>query len=238
MMESDASLLGWGTVCEGIRTGGLWSPVERLSHINCLEVTAAMFAVQAFSQDKDSSHIHLRLDNQTAVSYVNHMGGTQSHQLSTLATQLWEWCLKRGMTLSAEYLPGMENYVADFESRTIQSSAEWQLRKDIFLILMREVHQCDVDLFATRLNHQLPQFVSWRQGPFALGTDAMRIPWIGWRGYAFPPFVLISRILRKVREEKSMILLIAPVWESQPWYPALLSMLLYTRCCCQPTVTF
>jgi len=119
----------------------------------------------------------------------------------------------------------MENCAADFESRTIQSSAEWQLRKNIFLILMREVHQCDVDLFATRLNHQLPQFVSWRQGPFALGTDAMRIPWIGWRGYAFPPFVLISRILRKVREEKSMILLIAPVWESQPWYPALLSML-------------
>ena len=90
---------------------------------------------------------------------------------------------------------------------------------------MREVHQCNVDLFATRLNHQLPQFVSWRPDPFALGTDAMRIPRIGWRGYAFPPFVLISRILRKVREEKSMILLIAPVWESQPWYPALLFML-------------
>ena len=106
------------------------------------------------------------------------------------------------MTLSAEYLPGMENCVADFESSTIQSSAEWQLRKDIFLILMREVHQCNVDLFATRLNHQLPQFVSWRPDPFALGTDAMRIPRIGWRGYAFPPFVLISRILRKVREEK------------------------------------
>jgi len=76
MMESDASLLGWGTVCEGIRTGGLWSPVERLSHINCLELTAVVFAVRAFSQDKDSSHI---LDNQTAVSYINHMGGTRSH---------------------------------------------------------------------------------------------------------------------------------------------------------------
>jgi len=224
-MESDASLLGWGAVCEGVRTGGLWSPAERLSHINCLELTAAMFAVKALSQDKDSTHIHLRLDNQTAVSYINHMGGTRSYQLNNLATQLWGWCLERGITLSAEHLPGVDNCVADFESRVIQSSAEWQLRKDIFLNLMREAHQCNVDLFATRLNHQLPQYVSWRPDPFALGTDAMQIPWTGWKGYAFPPFVLISKILRKVREEKTLILLIAPVWESQAWYPTLLSML-------------
>ena len=74
MMESDASQLGWGAVCEGVRTGGLWSPVERLAHINCLELTAAMFAVKAFSKDKDGSHIQLKLDNRTAVAYVNHMG--------------------------------------------------------------------------------------------------------------------------------------------------------------------
>ena len=152
------------------------------------------------------------------------MGGTRSHQLNDLATQLWVWCLERGITLSAEHLPGVENCVADFESRTVQSSAEWQLRKDIFLNLMR-AHQCNVDLFATRLNHQLPQYVSWRPDPFALGTDAMQIPWTRLKGYAFPPFVLISKILRKVREERTMILLIAPVWESQAWYPTLLSML-------------
>jgi len=127
--------------------------------------------------------------------------------------------------LSAEHLPGVNNCEADFESTAIQSSAKWQLRRDIFLTLMREVYQCNVDLFATRLNQQLPQFVSWRPDPFAVGTDALQIPWIGWKGYAFPPFVLISKILRKVREEGSMILLITLVWESQPWYPALLSML-------------
>jgi len=32
----------------------------------------------------------------------------------------------------------------------------------------------------------------------ALGTDALRIPWTRWKGYAFPPFVLISKVLRKV----------------------------------------
>lgn len=87
-MEADASLLGWKVVCDGVRTGGLWSPVERLAHINCLELTAAMFAVKAFGRNKDGSHIHLKLDNKTAVSYVNHMGGTRSPQLNSVATQL------------------------------------------------------------------------------------------------------------------------------------------------------
>ena len=224
-MEADASLLGWGAVCEGVRTDGLWSPVERLAHINCLELTAAMFAVKAFSRNKDGSHIHLKLDNKTAVSYVNHMGGTRSPQLNSVTTQLWTWCLERGITLSAEHLLGVDNCIADMESRTIHPSAELQLRKDIFQDLMQEVYQCDVDLFASRLNHQLPQFISWRPDPYAVGTDALQVPWTRWRGYAFPPFALISKVLRKVREERSTILLIAPVWESQPWYPTLLSML-------------
>jgi len=95
IMESDASKLGRGAVCRGIRTGGLWSPSERQAHINCLELTAAAFAVKAFSSNKKDAHIHLKLDNQTAVAYINHMGGTCSSQLNSLATELWRWCLER-----------------------------------------------------------------------------------------------------------------------------------------------
>ena len=89
------------------------------------------------------------------------------------------WCLERGITLSAEHLPGVDNCVADFKSRIMQSSVEWQLCRDIFLSLMREVYQCNVDLFATWLNHQLVQFVSWIPNPFALGTNALQMPWTG-----------------------------------------------------------
>ena len=120
---------------------------------------------------------------------------------------------------------GGEQLYSRHKSRTIHPSAEWQLRKDIFQDLMQEVYQCDVDLFASRLNHQLPQFISWRPDPYVIGTDTLQVPWTRWRGYAFPPFALISKVLRKVRKERSTILLIAPVWESQPWYPTLLSML-------------
>ena len=47
-----------------------------------------------------------------------------------------------------------------------------------------------------------------------------------WISYAFPPFCLIGRCLRKVREEKASLVLVAPIWRSQSWYPALLELLI------------
>ena len=41
IIRSDASLQGWGAVCNGTRTGGCWSHLEQGMHINCLELLAA-----------------------------------------------------------------------------------------------------------------------------------------------------------------------------------------------------
>ena len=41
VIESDASLRGWGAAAQGITTGGPWSQQERRHHINCLEILAA-----------------------------------------------------------------------------------------------------------------------------------------------------------------------------------------------------
>ena len=77
-IKTDASLLGWGAVAEGANTGGLWSEEERQSHINHLELMGAALAVQTYTKDETISHVHLRMDNRTAVCYINHMGGTRS----------------------------------------------------------------------------------------------------------------------------------------------------------------
>ena len=71
-METDASMMGWGAVCQGLRTGGLWS---HKNHIDYLELLAAMFAVKGFAKDRRNVHIHMKMDNRTAVFYVNRMGG-------------------------------------------------------------------------------------------------------------------------------------------------------------------
>ena len=116
VIESDASTRGWGATCEGVRTGGPWSPEESQWHINCLEALAAFHAVKCFVRDKKSITVLLRLDNTTAVAYVNKLGGTVSPQLNHIVRELWLWCMSRDITLIAEHLPGVFNTVADEES--------------------------------------------------------------------------------------------------------------------------
>ena len=54
VVETDASLLGWGAV-SGVCTGGLWSEKERTQHINSLELMAGALAVRTFAKHKRNS---------------------------------------------------------------------------------------------------------------------------------------------------------------------------------------
>ena len=80
-----------------------------LAHINCLELLAGSFAVKSFTKDRLCVHVRLRMDNVSAVAYINRLGGTHSLILSNLAPALWEWALKRSIFLSAEHLSGALN---------------------------------------------------------------------------------------------------------------------------------
>ena len=57
--------------------------------------------------------------------------------------------------------------------------------------------QPEIGLFASRLSHQLPVYIAWKADPHHLGTDAMQQIWSHQLLYAFPPFALIPRVLRK-----------------------------------------
>ena len=85
---SDASLQGWGATCNGVWTRGPWSPQEQTLHINCPELLEATLAVQTFAKERSGITIFLKLDNTTAVAYINRMGGTVSSMLSHLTKDL------------------------------------------------------------------------------------------------------------------------------------------------------
>ncbi|KAI8491838.1 G patch domain-containing protein 1 [Branchiostoma belcheri] len=59
-----------------------------------------------------------------------------------------------------------------------------------------------------------------------MAVDALNIHWgnLG-LAYAFPPFSLVFKVLRKVQSDVATVILIAPVWKSQAWYPKVLNML-------------
>ena len=83
----------------------------------------------------------------------------------------------------------------------------------------------EIDLFASRLSNQLPSYYSWKSDPNSLGTDALQQKWYHMSLYAFPPFALIHKVLKKVEEEKvSPLIIVTPTWRTQSWYPELLRL--------------
>ena len=226
-LESDASNLGWGAVRSAPQdsTSGVWNRQERSMHINSKELLAAWLGLRCYASNMRSSHIHLRIDNTTAVAHINKMGGTHSWHLCQLAIKVWNWCLDRRITISAEHLPGSLNQLADTESRAQADSSEWALDLAIFQQLMAKRGPCTVDLFASRLSAKLPTYYSWRSDPGAAAIDALCQSWNVVKGYAFPPFCLIGRCLAKIKLEKvPRLVLIAPLWKSQAWFPLLPEM--------------
>ena len=74
VIESDASLKGWGANCEGMRTNGVWNVNKAQCHINFLELKAAYLTIQCFLKERSEVNVLLQLDNRTAIAYLNHMG--------------------------------------------------------------------------------------------------------------------------------------------------------------------
>ena len=223
-IECDASLAGWGASCGGQSANSQWSILEAHNHINYLELLAALYALQAFVPNLRDVHVRLKLDNSTAVAYVNKMGGIKSPSLNSLSRTLWEWCIKRNIIISAQHIPRKENLVADTLSREFSSNLEWSVDIDIFNQITNMTFVPDIDLFASRLNAKTDCFVSWHPEPGAMAVDAFSISWANLKCYAFPPFSLLTQVLAKIRNDKALVLLIAPVWTTQNWYPLLLQL--------------
>ena len=200
-------------------------------HINVSELRAATLALKALLQSQEAQHpplkhIHLRIDNTTAVAYINRGGSRRSSALPAQALELWAVALTAGVSLTAQHIPGIQNVVADAASRQIETRTEWTLDRKIFQSISQRFYTPEVDLFASRLNHQLPKYVSMYPDPGALAVDAFLLDWSKWTCLIHPPAVLPPRVLRKIKEDQAAaVLLIAPNWTGQPWFPDLIQML-------------
>ena len=144
-------------------------------HTNVLELTAAHFALLHLAADARGIHIQLKLDNLTAVAYINKMGGTHSPECNQVAQQIWEWAVERGIWLSAAYIPGEFNVVADFHSRCFHENKEWALKVSAFDLLSPTYCSPGIDLFASSRNGKLPVYISWLSDQLAYAVDAFTV---------------------------------------------------------------
>lgn len=223
---SDASTTGWGAACGGETASGQWSNVEREKHINYLELLAAFIALKIFARNLYNCQILLRIDNSTAIAYINRMGGIQYPHLTQVTKELWQWCEQRKLFVVASYIRSCDNTVADFESRRTHPDIEWELADWAFNSIIHSFGYPTIDLFASRINKKCTKYISWHKDPDAYAIDSFTVPWLDMFFYAFPPFSVILKALRKIISEKARGIMVVPLWPTQPWYPVFRHLLI------------
>ena len=62
-------------------------------------------------------HLRVMTDDSTAISCINSLRGIRSMLCDRVTTEVWEFCIKMSVYISAVHIPGKENTIADLASR-------------------------------------------------------------------------------------------------------------------------
>ena len=106
-----------------------------------------------------------------------------------------------------------------------ERSSEWKLKESVFKQIVSTFGKPDIDLFASRINHQLSNYISWRPDAGAKAVDAFSINWSPTYNYCFQSFSIIQKVLQKIQREARAIVVV-PYWTTQNWFFVLLGMLI------------
>ncbi|XP_013874757.1 uncharacterized protein LOC106525168 [Austrofundulus limnaeus] len=225
VVSTDASLVGWGALCDGAAVSGVWTLKQSRLHINCLELLAVLLALKQFCPVLQNQHVLIRTDNTTVVSYINRQGGTRSLPLLELSHTLLQWCNVHFLSIRATHVPGRLNLGPDLLSRGRPMVREWRLHPSVVDQIWTMFGRAAVDLFATGANTHCPLFFSITDQNAPLGVDALAHPWPNVLLYAFPPVEMILPVLERVRRQRLSLILMAPHWPAKCWYAEIISLL-------------
>ena len=217
----DASPLGWGGWL--VRKGQTvkawsegWSAKERKLHSTHQENQAARKTLQkAENQIPEGAHVLLHSDCQSVVHQYNK--GTTIKNLNQIVLEVMGRLRAKNVTLQAVWIKGEHNVWADKLSRR-QDPQDYKLRTSAANHVMQCLGRPDIDLFASRLNHQVPRYGSLVDDPRSEGNTwqlqwgTYRLPWVN------PPWEDIPQVLNKVIRDKARVLAVLPLWRTRPWF--------------------
>jgi hypothetical protein len=232
VLTTDASHLGWGGWWRKFgqkgrfldEARGFWLAREANMSSNGRELKAVLLSVKAAISHLAGHIVLVETDNKVTMAYINHMGG-RSRFLHSMARELWLLCHQHSILLQAVHRPGKVNLRADRLSRWTVDHTDVRLPLPAFQRVEQLWGPHTVDLFASRHNHLLPRYVSWKPDPEAIAVDAFMFQLRGENPYCFPPPACIPRLLQEVLHQQATVTLIAPGWQA-PWLPDLQRLLL------------
>lgn len=160
------------------------------------------------------------------------------HPLANLSSQcmealkLWNLCLHHNVLISAAYLPQGQKITADSLSHKFSHDHEWEMNPTVLHSIFYQWRTPVIDLFATYLHRKCPFYCCRADlGKHPL-KDALLLLGEKTLLYTFPQFPLLLKVLTK--KEKANVLLIAPTWPRQTWYPYLMKVAMRPQIPLQP----
>ena len=123
----------------------------------------------------------------------------------------------------ATYILGNDNLLADHFSRLFTLCQLVIVKQGISEVVPMLVN-LENRFILTFKNSKLPMFCSLKFHRQAESTDALSLSWKGRYVYAFPPHLILNRVLKKVEQEEVTMILIALTWTRREWYPLLLDL--------------
>ena len=197
---------------------GTWTCTGHKLHINCLELKAVVSALKHWAPVLQGHQVMIATDNSTVFSYINKQGGTHSPTLLRLTVELLLWLEAQNIIVRARHIPGL-NVIADHLSRQNQPiSTEWSLHPKIVKHIFR--------LWETRSQH-VCNSVELPPPSVHVSNSGATSPSGGCSvsGLAGEVNVHVSSIpSAQQSHSEAPVILIAPWWPNQSWFPHLLRL--------------
>ena len=201
----------WGAHFDTCKRGGVWNMKEKPLHINCKELLAVYYSLRSFKTYFQNKHVKIFSDSQVGVQIINKTGTTKSSICNNIVKNIWLFCVKNKIWIAAAHIPSAENVIADYQSRKSYKDTEWMLNPEIFQKAIKHLKfKPNLDCFASRLNTQLPKYISYKPEPYTYLIDVFSVHWGSCKCYLFPPFSLIGRTLQKICMNQTEVILVVP----------------------------
>ena len=127
--------------------------------------------------------------------------------------------------MSAEYLPSALNVHVYWESRNVKDNSEWKLDVSVFQEITTQMGQTNSGSVCIQTLPPTSSIHCMETRPGSIAADVFQHPWDREYSFAFSPFSLISRVLRKILQENiDHLILVTLIWQTRTRYAQLLKM--------------
>lgn len=239
-LSTDASAFRWAASVHlqsgNLEIGDYWSPELLSQHINVKEMYAVLKSIEALPACVKNCRLDIAVDNQITLNAWQGRA-PRSPALSKVARLLFQEVTARNLMLRLSYVPSQCNLADGFSRQLSRSDAKlsprcWNIVEVTFggprghtldLMALDSNTQCDRN--GVPLRHFTPFASPDSAGINVFSQDLTVCDGTAVNAYVFPPFDLISPLLRFIRSEKATVTMVVPQLSPLPyWWPVINAM--------------